>query len=714
MFYYELKKIILKKRSLILAGILLVFQCFLFLMWSESSSIEPDVYKQMQTEIKTMNLDEAEHTIRLQLEQEKNHDMSSYEKDHEETLKRVLLEIEQIKDYPEFFQNIIHDKGLHEEISIFSENDDFTRKLHDAIQSHYLEKQITAGSSSQGSYAVEQILNYPFIDIVILLLSVYFISIQIDHDKDLGTLDYFRSMCKGRCKNYLNRYASIAISIIVFMVISYALIYLISSTQYGFVDLNAPVQSIPYCGTVPSSMNILQFLMMALAMRCMIVIILLTVLYSLSFLIGRTMLGTMLFLLLLFAGNAAASISADTYSIAKLLSMTQLLHPEIMYIHVTYVAFFHQAVFFPYVYIVLALISILLFTLAFHSFSRGKHKEFKMKFTIRDKTYHSLLYYEIIKSWGSGLGLISAMILLTMIGNHIDSIKTLSNSNDRMIAYYIDQLGVSPTRTTYLNIEQEKERYSEIYDQLNETKDEDEVRRLQTLLNKEQAFLEYCERMDHLQYDTDRKVLKEDQTRMFFEQRDFYSQILAVYMVIIILLSMHSYDKEQQSGVEVIQKITNKGSMELFRYKAISITSLLILTWSTGNMIILVFTMKLYPDLSWSSSMNDLQQLFDFPFRISIASYLILQFLLQLVITAMLVYCTLYLFSKTIYKKQIAMILILLFPLILLIENILRRPYIITLFYPFMNITRFFIAFIIVTSAFIYCFIQRRKEYHHA
>lgn len=702
-------------------GILLLFQGALYFVWNTSSNIVSKQYQEIQAYVNDMTLEDAQVYLQTELERSQSYRtmdpttlnaLEDKEKFYDvETLQRILKEIQHLKEYPQYYHDIVENKNT--TVSIFKDKDQFSKELRKVIRSHYEGKQLSAGTDSLGSYGVEQLLNYPLIDVMVFLLIVYFIYLQVDKEREIGSYAYLRTMRKGDYRTYLSKYCSIVLSVFAFLMISYGLLFLMSGYQYGFMTLSSPIQSIPYCGSVSFAMNVAAFLLVALLMRCFLFAVLILFLYALTCITGKTIIGTSTVLLVLLIGNTLAFVNADHNSIFTFFAITNLLHPEKQFIAVRYYDLFGHAVYFLNLYHVQILLEAFVFYLGYQGYKKGNYKSFKLTREFKDKKYHSLSFYEIRKTWITGFGILVSAAFLMFAANKVVSVKTLSYSNDKIIAYYIDQFGKSPTEETYRSIEQEKVRFSAIHEKLETTKEDVERQKLLDQLFNEQAFEQYCARMDNLEDDETRAVLKEDQTRFFFENEECYAELLLYFFFLLVLLSMHSYGKEQQSGVLLYQRITRIGNRQLFLKKMGAIYSLLALTWCLINGVIVLQNHRIYPKVSWNSAIQDLQNIVPFPIDISILCYLCLQWLIQLGIIWMLTYSILYLFSKTKYNKQAAILLILclILPMIFLLLHIQERPYLLCLFYPFMNIERFAVSFIIVLLVFLFCLYQRKRNF---
>lgn len=105
-----------------------------------------------------------------------------------------------------------------------------------------------------------------------------------------------------------------------------------------------------------------------------------------------------------------------------------------------------------------------------------------------------MLFYEAKKSWLKGAGVLFACLLLMLVSFDLSNIHTLSYQDDRIINYYIDEFGASPTKETYQNIEKEKQRFADIEQKLLLSNNETEKTLLSKELSTQRTFQEYCQK----------------------------------------------------------------------------------------------------------------------------------------------------------------------------------------------------------------------------
>lgn len=738
MLRYDFKKILFNKRNLTLFIILLIINSILFYYLNTTQDISQKDYKAIHQEISGMEvkndssflqeeIDKIEYVQRVDGGMDVTHYIETYGMDwindcnkHKDllydnnTLLKVLEEYEHLIEYPEFINKI--EKQTDNTVSIFKDSSQFNKERQQKIKEQYADKVLTAGESAKGSFGIEMILKFIYVDVIASLLLLYMLYIQTKKEEEVGFFAYSKTLLKGNVQNYTSKIISIVISVLLYFVFAFMLMYLISGYQYGFADLSSPIQSVKYCGSVPDTLTIVQFLIITVFMRSMIFTIVAMMLYAFIFILKHYVYGVLCVTMLFIIANTLSILSADPNSVFSFLSLSRIFHWEYSYIEVAYVSLFNHALYFFIIHLMMIIMAIILLVVAYYFYKNNEYKRrifFKLKH--ENKHFHSLRYYESKKTWVQGFGILFICLLLLFNVFALKDIRSLSTIDDQIIAYYIDNLGASLTDETLKNIEEENERFENIQIRLAITDSAAEAAKLNNEFNAYFAFKEYENRMRLLQKDTSQKLLKEDQTRLLFEMKSFYASLLLGFIIIMIILCMYSYGKEQESGVEVLQKTSIIGKQKVFSTKYIVICLGMIVTWIVLQVCILIHNCYMYTNKILFENIQDLQLLKGFPFSINIITYLILQTIMQLFLLAMLCYCLLYIFSKTNLNKVMGIIFVLVLgiPLFLIINGNMQSTLGLSLFYPFINPIEWLVSLVFITLCFVIC-VYRKKEEENA
>ncbi|MCH4285802.1 MULTISPECIES: hypothetical protein [Bacillota] len=733
MLYYDLKKTLLNKKSLCLICLLLIFQFVLFVTVQQSSSIYQKDYQTLQENIKGMPLsDAADYLKKMELQSKLNGDRISDQEWKEavsqygndvlsqlgketydlRTIQRLQDEVNYLIRYPAYYQSIVQNQK--EEISLFRKDNHFIKERQVAIKKRYEGKKLEAGTSTKGTYGIELILNDYFVDIFIAVFMIYITYIQVDKEYQSGRMSYIKATSKGGLWNYLSKYASLTISMIVFMALSYLGMYVIRGIQYGFVNIQQPIQSVMMCATTPIKCTIIQFLLLMLIMRILAFAFVEMLLLGVSTFFRKTMIGSGLIAICVCISTLLSNFTADKNSLLAYLSLSHILHPELDFIRVSYISIFSHAIYYTWLLICLALLICLIFAGSYYAYITKEYKQKMIEIPVYDKHFHSLLFYEAKKSWLKGAGVLFACLLLMLVSFDLSNIHTLSYQDDRIINYYIDEFGASPTKETYQNIEKEKQRFADIEQKLLLSNNETEKTLLSKELSTQRTFQEYCQKIEMIKNDESRQVLKEDHTRMFFDQSKEFAKLLVFYILMMVLMCMHTYAKEKESGVTLYYKTTMIGIRKTHTLKYIQLSVGFTLLWCFISIMIFLHNKQMYPDVMLNVAMHDLQQFFTSPFTMTIMQYLVMQFILEILVIQALLYCVLYLFSRIKSEKVTAIVLFLLLsvPLLLCINEVYQAPLFMCLFYPFLNIKKAFIAYIFILIVFILCRIKKVRDIH--
>ncbi len=655
MLWYDIKKTTANKRSLIVYTILLVMLGLLFSAWNRTSRVVPEDYRALQN------------------------GASDIEQYDAYTVQRVQNEQDALVNYDAYLTSIKEPVSSH--ISIF-EKGTFAKEAEEKTRKAYLGKDLTAGNRSIGSYGIEQVMTEPFTDLCVFLLGIYCIYIQVDKERVSGALEYEKTMYHGGIRNYLSKLLSVVVPIALFTIIGTVGKIIAMSKCYGMADLTAPIQSVLLYRRMPYVMSIGMFLCVGTLLRILFYILVCMVFFGTVFLLKSTMITGCILSLIFFISSIQGPWKANPAGIFNFLSLPGLAAPEMHMSNVTYVSVFGHAVSYVTLYAFLFGIAGMIVFLGYQASKRPYHVVKKRRFRKHAQEPHTLRFYEIEKTWIRAGGAILGICLCLGMAWYLSGIRSLSNAEDRVIAYYIDTIGDKPTTDVYQKIQAEQERFESIQMQM-EKADELEAAELAKELNAEPAFETYCMRMDALHMDTSRRVLKEDETRIFFQQDSVYAVYGMVCILLAVYLCWQSYSKEQDTGMEIIQKMTIRGR-KISRQKRTAVFLLMTICLLSIDVIILGFAFHLYPQLDLSASIRDIQEL-NCNIPLSIGVWLVLQSLSQILVMYLFTAWVDKLFSHTKASLQIMLVVtaVCTADLILYLKHITPMSCVLFFMYPY-------------------------------
>lgn len=740
MFLYELKKTLFHPKVVYLFVILLLLNSAIFAWQCQQQDVNAKDYREIHQEIASLSLEETA----LKLTDEIT--MTTYVQEYREgfsdsafalehygeawlqalqrqeiktrslaSLKRVYDEIQGLITYPQYLTDI-QNPDKENAISIFQNNNLFTKERQEKVRTHYVDKDLYAGSDAYGSYGMEQVLNFPLLNMFAGFLLLYLLYLQIQKEEETGCLAYVKTMKRGSLFTYCTKLASLCITLGIFLLVAYICMFLISGILYGFPHIGTPIQSILAFRNTPNTFSVYTFLGFAIGTHMFVVFLLTMLLYAFSFLCRHIFRATGIFLLLLAFAQLFSTSSADVNHVSNLFALQRLLSPYSFYANVTYVSVFDHAVSYVWLYVILTLLTLICFSLGAYKYLYGHYHTKKKSMHYTSRQFHSLFYYETRKTWIKGMGLVLAIGMIFIYVLSLSQIKSMSTIQDRRIAYYIDTFGASPTTSTWDLIEKEAQRFEAIDLQLSQTTDFAQQVRLQNELNAYPAFREYTRRMDVLQQDTTKKLLKEDQTRLLFEQPQRDTWMLMGMIVMLILLCMQTYGKEESSGVCVFQATSLKGVNTIFHIKYRTIVIGTSLLWILYTSYLCYYNTRLYPDIAYGEKLQFLSNMNDFPFPFDISIYIFVQGIMQLGLWGMFAYVFLYVFAHVKAHKLWAILLILLLCMQPLLMNLgyINISILTAMFYPYQDIKLWMLSCSVLLLCFMICRYRHTERSHHA
>ena len=656
MLWYDMEKTIANKKSFVVYTILFAMLALLFSAWNRTSRVIPSDYKALQQGIG---------------------DVEQYDA---YTVQRVQDEQEALVGYDAYLTSILAPESSH--ISIFEKDGSFVKEAKMKTRKAYLGKELTAGNTSVGSYGIEQVMMEPFTDLCVFLLCIYYIYLQVDKERVFGALEYEKTMYCGKEKNYISKFLSVVVPIALFVVVAMIGKFIFATHSYGMPDLGAPIQSVLLYRRMPLNMSIGTFMCIGTLLRVMFWICICMIFFGLSFIIPSIFMTGGVLGIMAIISSLQGPWKADPAGLFNFMSFPGIARPDIHLANVTYVSVFGHAVSHFVLYGMVFIVAIFVFMLGIVAYKRPYRSPRKRSIAKHDHIPHTLRFYEMEKTWVRAGGLLVVLCICFGMTWYLAGIRTLSNSEDKVVAYYIETMGDRPTPEVYASIKAEQERFAVIKEKIANV-DETEAAELAKELNAEPAFETYCMRMDDVQRRGSGRVLREDETRLFFKQDEMYAIYGMLCVVTVVFLCWSSYRREQDTGMERIQKMTVRGR-KIGRQKRMAVMSLITLCMLSVDAILMFFAFRLYPTVDLTALLCDIQELQrNIPLPVGV--WMILQAMGQIVVMYIIVKIMDGLFQHTESRWQwfILLVSICTADLILFLKHITPMSVMLFLMFPY-------------------------------
>ncbi len=714
---YELKKLASNLSFFKIIAILLCLSGFLFYLNNKQMNLDTEYYKVIHNEIDSMDIVQAKKKIVDERNKYRIDDWYLYD-NKIRTLERIEEEIENILEYSNFRDGIREQYNKNKNISIFKSKNNYNEKYIKKTFDEYEQLEVKDNLHLTPSLGVEKLMEFSLIDIVGIILLIYVAGITIYNERKNGFLMFTQTNYYGKGKQFICKLGAYWIVGITWTILSFFICFVISIKLYGAVPLSTAVQSMPSLLTSTYSLNVGDFIIGYLLIRCFAYMILSTIITLFSYVMD-SFVGMMTTTLASLIISLIAYKTINEFSVLsplKYINIWQILRSEEILGKSILVRVWNEPVaLINFIFLVVSIL-ILLILLAKKNFTQKEIKKANKRIAVFDKKPRGLLYYELKKMWidEKGLGIFSLIIIIHIIF----IVNTTPNTNMEDIYYnnFINTIGDSVTEETEDKLIQKKIEFDEIQEKLNETINNKEQILLMDKLNSFNAFNKYKERFYEIKdLNIDKKLLKENEYKLIFEDSNVIkiSEVLLFLLIIIIIPSV--FQREKETGMDKLQKITVNGRIKLWRSKIITIISIILPACAIifGN-IILKNTFY-FKGVNLDTSVTNLTNYFQYNFNLSIRSFLLLTFIIRLIIVSaiIIIFSFISLRATGRYLNIIILSIISILPIIAsqyVDSYILNGIYNLTFIYSYKSIELFFIVFTLFILICVFIYRKGRQE----
>lgn len=168
-----------------------------------------------------------------------------------------------IEAYPSYIESV-SEESL--DIPIFDRSDERQRTVKEISRQNY--SKLKGLSLEPVMFlSVEEPIRFVPTDLLLLVLLFYTTMIVFWEDRENGTLDFYRSMKRGRIPLATAKLLTIAILAMIFVLLFYGCNLLVGVVKYGAVDYSLPIQSIRFMMSSFLQLNIGQYLRLFLGLK---------------------------------------------------------------------------------------------------------------------------------------------------------------------------------------------------------------------------------------------------------------------------------------------------------------------------------------------------------------------------------------------------------------------------------------------------------------
>lgn len=197
---------------------------------------------------------------------------SEYNENRETYIFTLLNQVEYIKSYPAFINQMYSRAEEQSSFSIFSDQNEFSYKnLYKTADdyAHLSNVKLTIGNDLPVTSALKYNISDFFLIALVFLVCIYL----FNQERELGLYNLVRSSKNGRFKTICAKFCALFIIAVIITVVFVISNFVISSYLYGRFDLNRMVQSIPDFRNCIFKLTVGQFCMLNILGKSAVMII---------------------------------------------------------------------------------------------------------------------------------------------------------------------------------------------------------------------------------------------------------------------------------------------------------------------------------------------------------------------------------------------------------------------------------------------------------
>lgn len=577
------------------------------------------------------NMTEEEAIHYLQKEKEKN----SYEQ--YKAISYLEDEVSTINGYESYRKSIQTRYKQNQSISVFSKNK-VQNQYMERIAKKYENLKIKAPMKRQPYQGFLKVVNFYVHYLLAIVLLIYLVSVVFIQEQRNGKADFARTMFRGDKLLFVAKSCTICGALLLYLLGTFLIHMGLACREYGFISMDAAIQSVPGFYSVPYAWNIGTYIIAYIGLQGLAAILLVAIAIflarwttsELKTALGLTIVmgwsvfsqsgmngeGTEAFFRIWnIWGSFTGESILKSYEILKLGNI-----------------FIEQSLWIP-VCIVLSIFLLLV---------SGKHRPKARKKTYfrkekRKKNPHGLFYYEMKKMWIYQGGIFLFVACMGIQAITIYQYKTYIGTDEVYYQKYIDEFGNRITTETENKIAEEKMRLENLENELNQTDDPIKMDNLTQQLECVGGFHKYVERIENLLEDEKTQViLKDRQYDLLFENTVVSRMMIILLCVSFAFLIPAIYQREKETGMEVLQDTSWTGGKKMWRLKIgiVLLYSISFLLCSEG----MIFAKEKYMyDLEWLLPAGCLPQFWENHGKTSIGATFLIGIIIQCVVVTIIV-----------------------------------------------------------------------------
>lgn len=614
MILYEWKK--LWKNASVLKIVLLFLVLSGVIFWGELNQDKEahPIYLNFHKELDQMTGKEAENWFR----EEKQKEGAGYGR--YKALSYLEEEISAVNGYEAYRESIQSRYQQSQSISVFAK-DKGQNQYMERIAQKYKELEISAPMELQPYQGLLKVFDYYVHDILAVVLLIYLVSVVFIQEQRNGKADFARTMSRGGVPLFCAKACTVYGAMLFYLFGTFLIHMVLAGRVYGFISLDAAIQSVPGFYSVPYAWNIGTYIAAYGGLQGAAAFFLTAVSIFLARWFGseiKTAAG-LAFIMGWSVWSQSVMNGDGIEAVFRIWNVWGAFRGESVIKDYEILRFgnilIEQNLGIP----ICIAVGILLLTAGGRHCSkeRKKKREWNRK---KKRRPHGLLYYEMKKLWfyQGGIFLFAACIWIQAAA--VYQYNPHIGTDEFYYQKYIDEFGNRITAETDSKIAAERLRLERLEEELYQTEDAAKSDKLIYELERQGGFQKYTERTEMLRKDEKPPVLLKDaQYDLLFSNTDVSQMMVILLCVSFAFLIPAAYQKEKETGMEVLQNTSWSGGEKLRRLKIGTILSYGIPFLLFSAAMIWIKEKKTY-DLEWGVPVGCLPQYWENSAEMSIGA----------------------------------------------------------------------------------------------
>lgn len=566
--YYELKKIWTSASVLKLAFFMILVSSAIFIGELRENRDWLPEYLNYHKALDTVETNELQQWL-VQEEKELESEPAWNERDAKRNaLACIEKEIDAVVNYDAYREEIQTRYEESSSFSIFADSDNTQKAYIRKIAETYRNLQVRSPIQLESCKGIQIFLEFYGGDLLWVVFLIYLVSSVFLQEERNGKQDFLYTMARGR-NLFVVKTAAVCISMTIYMAIVFLLNLLFVEMSYGLPFPGAAVQSIPELYSVPYPWTIGQYLSCWFCLK-------LVAAFGLAALAIALMRWSSSDVITAIGvcGFLGGCVWCHSYLIGDgLQAVLRFWNPWSLLRGINIIGTYELICFPSGVVEVIRGVPLIFILTLLLLYLSGKIR----KSEIKCHTYkrwemagnpHGLLFYEFKKLWIRQGGIALFCFCIVIQGVTVNQYRDYFGTEEYYYHQYIDRFGNRVTNDTEEKILEERTRLDNLQKALEKETDFVYAYKLQKDLECRAGFEKYADRLYGLQHgNKENIILKDAQYRLLFDFTEVSGMMVILISMSMAFLIPGVFQKEKETGMDMIQKTTARGGRSLWRSK---------------------------------------------------------------------------------------------------------------------------------------------------